>query len=198
MVTELPAICDNCKVPIGKLNSNGVVEKHALLPCGHIFGNECIKKWMGLDAAGQPSEARNRPDARSCPLCRRKLVYPYCGHTILPKELPLLVKGDRSGEARPLPVQIIGNEKDTPPQCFQCMLQDLPLHWDYAMLEKGAHLLENLCSWTGTQCLPEEVRGGHEITISILTDWKWKLTVEWRQVEGERREYAKLRGPEKW
>ena len=42
--------------------SQPVSEQPAQLPCGHIFGRECIARWL--------------KDGRSCPICRRQFFQP--------------------------------------------------------------------------------------------------------------------------
>lgn len=45
----------------------------ALLPCGHVFGSECLDVWL---------ETQD-----TCPVCRFKLEYELCQHPIRPRWL---------------------------------------------------------------------------------------------------------------
>jgi Ring finger domain len=187
--------CGICSTPIGQLNGDGNIEGLAILPCGHTFGNECIIQWIGCD---EQFWMKGQQDTRSCPYCRRRLVYEHCGHTIMPKELPFLIWGKKPGEMREIPVEIIKNEKDTPPKCSPCTQQDLPFNRDFISLARDTYLLNKLYIWTGAQCLPDEVRAGREIVCDILDDWKEKLVFGRELVENECRAYVRKRGPEKW
>ncbi|KAK1759348.1 hypothetical protein QBC47DRAFT_398159 [Echria macrotheca] len=45
----------------------------ALLPCGHVFGSECLDEWL---------QAHN-----NCPSCRLELKYKWCKHRVFPARL---------------------------------------------------------------------------------------------------------------
>jgi hypothetical protein len=80
MVIELPAECNICNSHFGETNENEIAEKPVMLPCGHIFGNNCIRIWMLTSGGDTPP---------TCPYCRFQLAYPGCGHLIHPKRISL-------------------------------------------------------------------------------------------------------------
>ena len=87
--------CSICNEIIGKARADELVERAAILPCSHIFGDLCISRWLEIDSAHQ-----------DCPICRRRLIYRECGHTIKPCDVanaPTCVE-----------------EKDMPKKCFAC------------------------------------------------------------------------------
>ena len=52
--------CTICHDAMGVRNSDGDVEDPSKLPCGHIFGAICIRRWVA--------------DTNSCPLCRQRVL----------------------------------------------------------------------------------------------------------------------------
>ena len=87
--------CSVCNEPLGLPRSDGLVEKAAILPCSHIFGDLCISRWLETESLNQ-----------DCPNCRRKMVYRECGHTIKPCDISQAPK-------------CVG-ESDMPENCFGC------------------------------------------------------------------------------
>jgi hypothetical protein len=61
-------------------------EALVVLPCGHMFGAECLAAHLRLtdQMAAQHPRDEQHPDrfARCCPLCRLLLEYQYCGHNL--------------------------------------------------------------------------------------------------------------------
>ncbi|KAI0390161.1 hypothetical protein F5Y17DRAFT_81525 [Xylariaceae sp. FL0594] len=79
-------------------------EQTLVLPCGHIFGDRCLRE--GYDSQGGPS----------CPSCGYKMAYKDCGHAIAPAVIP--VRCSRSlRETFPLTIPEGGEE---PRQCKEC------------------------------------------------------------------------------
>jgi len=62
--------CSICNDPLTLPNTDGSLEHAAILPCGHVFGATCIKRWL---------EESSHHD---CPACRRPILYSKCGHVI--------------------------------------------------------------------------------------------------------------------
>lgn len=56
--------CHICLEPFTKKFTQ---ESPVLLPCGHIFGKDCVFKWLSSDGDRSP---------RSCPMCRVELLPP--------------------------------------------------------------------------------------------------------------------------
>lgn len=63
--------CPICAVDIGTKSPEGVRETYAITPCGHVFGNVCIKKYLAIT------------DKPLCPVCRTDLFH-ACSHPVLP------------------------------------------------------------------------------------------------------------------
>lgn len=63
--------CPICQVDIGTKSPEGIKEGYAVTPCGHVFGNVCIKKYLAIT------------DKPQCPFCRTDLFH-VCLHPILP------------------------------------------------------------------------------------------------------------------
>lgn len=66
-------MCPICHEEIGTVSSEGTLERWSVLPCGHVFGDECIKQYIRMVAYDRPQ----------CPICRCSLVH-GCGHPVLP------------------------------------------------------------------------------------------------------------------
>ena len=57
------ALCPICVQPYeNQTTDSGSFERAICLPCNHIFGSECLSKWLS--------------HGKTCPLCRYKLVFP--------------------------------------------------------------------------------------------------------------------------
>ena len=88
--------CPICQEPVGTLTAEGVLEGWSMLPCGHVFGDFCIKRYLAITANDQPV----------CPMCRHAAYHDVCGHPVLPFRLrpdgdhPDLVT-DAAGRRRP-------------------------------------------------------------------------------------------------
>jgi hypothetical protein len=79
--------CTICHEVIGQPRLDGVVETAVMLPCGHIFGSQCISRWV-----------ENASTHQDCPNCRRRMVYSQCGHHVRPLEIERNPKPVRDGE----------------------------------------------------------------------------------------------------
>ncbi|KAK3370158.1 hypothetical protein B0H63DRAFT_486320 [Podospora didyma] len=73
---QVEATCPICQELIGSRTPEGIVEGWSILPCGHRFGNHCIKRYLNIVADDRPS----------CPVCRQ-VAYHICGHPVLPAQL---------------------------------------------------------------------------------------------------------------
>ncbi|PVH79762.1 hypothetical protein DL98DRAFT_532622 [Cadophora sp. DSE1049] len=73
---HFPSDCTICHSPFNTPRPDGTTETPSLLPCAHIFGSICIKRWL------ESSQHQN------CPNCRREMRYSGCGHAVVPKALP--------------------------------------------------------------------------------------------------------------
>lgn len=61
--SNLSSACDVCYETFGEESPEGIVEHAVRLPkCKHVFGNLCLKKWLG--------------DKATCPICRDSLFPP--------------------------------------------------------------------------------------------------------------------------
>lgn len=76
-VCDPDILCGICQEKVGDKNPEGVQEKWAALPCGHVYGNHCIKTFFGMMVQDKPT----------CPVCRQTMVHPACGHPVLPKTI---------------------------------------------------------------------------------------------------------------
>ncbi|KAF2967304.1 hypothetical protein GQX73_g6268 [Xylaria multiplex] len=61
-------------------------ENICVLPCGHFFGDECIRNWVG--------QRHDDIDGATCPKCRFQLTHKECGHEITPAIVPSLCPFD--------------------------------------------------------------------------------------------------------
>ncbi|TLS25680.1 hypothetical protein PpBr36_07965 [Pyricularia pennisetigena] len=75
------AKCEICKASnleireLGNIISSSTTgdetEKATVLPCGHMFGKDCLASWRSANE-----------DGFSCPTCRSSLIFSSCGHTV--------------------------------------------------------------------------------------------------------------------
>ncbi|TGJ78249.1 hypothetical protein E0Z10_g10517 [Xylaria hypoxylon] len=77
-------------------------ESFAMLPCGHVFGYQCIIEWFS-----------RKP---SCPVCRKNFRYHGCGHLISLRDIQ---GGSRFNIRRDLPEAMNPGEQ-LPDLCFNC------------------------------------------------------------------------------
>jgi hypothetical protein len=66
-------ICDDSKICLDEKSSSIVDTQPAALPCGHVFGHRCLRKWMRVRDV--------------CPTCRMRLRHSGCEHKIEPRVL---------------------------------------------------------------------------------------------------------------
>jgi hypothetical protein len=189
---ELPSSCDICN---DQFKGPGTVERPTVLPCGHIFGNRCIKRWMQGKRPDSEHEALTASDRGGCPICRRKLVYRFCGHAIIPKTLPILRDEDVPVT---LPVQIVQDEEDMPVACFDCSLRGLPENRRFLSQARGLCLVKFLYTWADKQDMPHSARVGLLVMKSLIENWERAWEEDRNEVERERLDYLAIRGPEKW
>jgi len=122
---QLPAQrCSICNETFGQPRADGSVEKAAILPCAHIFGELCISRWL-----------ENSPH-HDCPNCRRKMVYSGCGHVIKACDI----------ERAPKSV----GESEMPEKCLACcwggmMEEELRIMNERRLLEERALAGMKLC-----------------------------------------------------
>jgi hypothetical protein len=74
--SEVDTTCPICQELVGYPNPEGIAEEWSSLPCGHRFGDHCIKQYLRIVADDRPS----------CPICRQS-AYHGCGHPVLPTRL---------------------------------------------------------------------------------------------------------------
>ncbi|KAK2602406.1 hypothetical protein N8I77_008941 [Diaporthe amygdali] len=63
--------CAICQVDVGTKSPDGIKEGWSITPCGHVFGNVCIKRYLAIT------------DKPLCPVCRTDLFH-ICSHPVLP------------------------------------------------------------------------------------------------------------------
>lgn len=68
---DIDPACAICQVDVGTKSPDGVKEGWSITPCGHVFGNVCIKRYLSIT------------DKPLCPVCRTDLFH-ICSHPILP------------------------------------------------------------------------------------------------------------------
>jgi len=73
--------CTICQEKLGKKRMAGPAEDRYILPCGHVFGSECITTWLQTSSFN-----------KDCPICRRSMLYRGCGHAVLPLLAPAQTK----------------------------------------------------------------------------------------------------------
>ncbi|KAK4236981.1 hypothetical protein C8A03DRAFT_35094 [Achaetomium macrosporum] len=66
-------ICTESKLTLASSYKHVGDSNPSLLPCGHVFGEECLQFWL--------------KDHDTCPVCRYKLQYELCEHPIRPRRL---------------------------------------------------------------------------------------------------------------
>lgn len=67
------AICRESRLQLSVRQKKDKDTTPAQLPCGHVFGRECLETWL--------------KDNSHCPACRLDLKYPSCGHVLKPRTL---------------------------------------------------------------------------------------------------------------
>ncbi|KAI0470297.1 hypothetical protein F4859DRAFT_522785 [Xylaria cf. heliscus] len=77
-------------------------ETFTMLPCGHVFGHQCISQWFKQTA--------------NCPQCRTNMVHDICGHQATLKEME---GGPDFNIRRDLPAAL-GAGKQLPDRCDDC------------------------------------------------------------------------------
>lgn len=82
-------------------------ESWTMLPCGHVFGLECTKKWFS--------------HVPNCPSCRMTMQHPGCLHAYNPKE----IAGGPDFNLKSLP-PIMNSEAQLPATCGNCPDADPP------------------------------------------------------------------------
>ncbi|KKY39471.1 putative cell cycle checkpoint protein [Diaporthe ampelina] len=68
---DVDPACAICQVDVGTKSPDGIKEGWSITPCGHVFGNVCIKRYLSIT------------DKPLCPVCRTDLFH-ICSHPILP------------------------------------------------------------------------------------------------------------------
>ncbi|KAL2290588.1 hypothetical protein FJTKL_15634 [Diaporthe vaccinii] len=68
---DIDPACAICQVDVGTKSPDGIKEGWSITPCGHVFGNVCIKRYLSIT------------DKPLCPVCRTDLFH-ICSHPILP------------------------------------------------------------------------------------------------------------------
>lgn len=68
---DIDPACAICQVDVGTKSPDGVKEGWSITPCGHVFGNVCIKRYLSIT------------DKPLCPVCRTDLFH-ICSHPVLP------------------------------------------------------------------------------------------------------------------
>ncbi len=102
--------CPICFQPYHNPNMDGEVEEPVITPCGHIFGQHCLKIHI---------ESRHAANMRvSCPMCRFDLHFKGCKHIIAPLEA---FSPTTPGTIRPAQV---------PENCLNCELGFLNIAYD--------------------------------------------------------------------
>jgi hypothetical protein len=86
--------CTICHETINAVRPDGSTETQYSLPCSHVFGSICILRWL------------HNSTHQDCPICRRQMIHPGCGHLIMPHETTTA------------PPSI--PETETPAQCIRC------------------------------------------------------------------------------
>ena len=82
------------------------LEPTSVLPCGHIFGNHCLTKYIRLKISNN--------ETPNCPMCRFSLVHSRCRHHI-----PIRPYSSWLSRHGQLPLTIPEGGK-VPPSCFVC------------------------------------------------------------------------------
>ncbi|RDA88280.1 hypothetical protein CP532_0335 [Ophiocordyceps camponoti-leonardi (nom. inval.)] len=81
-------ICYFCGEPFGRVKPTASREYAAYLYCGHVFGHQCLKRYIKNQFVGQGIRSEN------CPLCPTPLTH-RCGHVTIP-----LLEAPSSSERR--------------------------------------------------------------------------------------------------
>lgn len=68
---DIDPACAICQVDVGTKSPDGIKEGWSITPCGHVFGNVCIKRYLSIT------------DKPLCPVCRTDLFH-ICSHPVLP------------------------------------------------------------------------------------------------------------------
>ncbi|POS71863.1 hypothetical protein DHEL01_v209743 [Diaporthe helianthi] len=68
---DIDPACAICQVDVGTKSPDGIKEGWSITPCGHVFGNVCIKRYLSIT------------DKPLCPVCRNDLFH-ICSHPVLP------------------------------------------------------------------------------------------------------------------
>ncbi|KAH9217627.1 hypothetical protein DL95DRAFT_522023 [Leptodontidium sp. 2 PMI_412] len=108
---SLPTSCTICHSPFNTPHQDGIFETPSILPCAHIFGSLCIKRWL---------ESSKHKD---CPNCRREMRYVGCGHAVIPKSISISTSKSTSWNRDGVG---IGRGSDGPPSLMAVKREDMP------------------------------------------------------------------------
>ncbi|KAH7310111.1 hypothetical protein BKA65DRAFT_170050 [Rhexocercosporidium sp. MPI-PUGE-AT-0058] len=104
--SSLPTSCTICHSSFNTVRQDGTIEIASILPCSHIFGSLCIKRWLGSS------------QHQDCPNCRREMRYARCGHVVIPKSIPISTSWNRDNE--------VGFGSDERPSFEAVKREDMP------------------------------------------------------------------------
>ena len=129
-----------------------------ILPCGHLFGERCLKQHYVLTT---------RP---RCPLCALDLQHPGCGHRIRPSITP--AHGNRVGQVYLDPVPATRGEGGQLPQrCLRCSRDHLIA--EMARLRRAAAELRDDRRWAPTAIMTI-IEGGQEALDEFMRSLLWE------------------------
>ncbi|KKY31182.1 hypothetical protein UCDDA912_g08905 [Diaporthe ampelina] len=97
--------------------ADGSQKVGAVLPCAHIFCQECINAHMAAQDELDPT------GHKSCPFCRGDLLFTGCLHTVPPQRLPIATSEDFSMAPLTMPELQPGFEHRFPEDCWECTAQ---------------------------------------------------------------------------
>ena len=138
------AVCDICQQPLVR---PPLYEFPFITPCGHVFGNHCIMKWL---AGGN--------EINDCPICRQSVLKRLTDEEA--EQRALLEELDMHGPREPIP-----DDPSTWNGRLKAVLSDSGRDWAVKAEELWKTFLTDLIVSLEDMTTAEEWLSGHVVTV---------------------------------